>query len=387
LEGIRPHRTEDIEEKDAAMKAPMTWKGRIMAVLSGQKPDRIPWFPRMHLWYAAHAKMGTLPAKYRNWGLEDILRDIGAGINCQSKVHSETYNGVEIRKEKQGARDIYMYSTPFGTLRSVWTTPPTQARMALRPFQVEHMVKGPKDFPALMHLLDRLEIREDYATFEEDARRIGDDGVAITYMGPSPLQRFLREYAGFQEGFLLTMEMPHKVREILHRLREICLDVVRVIAASPGEIINIGDNLTVLLQSPAVFREHYLPFYREACTILHDAGKKVVVHGDGEMKPLLPLLRDSGVDGVESFTPHPMTGCTLDEALDLAAGRLVIWGGIPSILLCDPVPQKEFKAFLDYLFKRVRPGDPFVLSVGDNVMPEAHLERVLAVCRRVQEEL
>jgi hypothetical protein len=369
------------------MNKPMTWKERILAVFSAQKPDRIPWFPRMHLWYAAHEKMGTLPERYRNWSLENILRDLGAGINGHSKVHSETFKGVEIQKEKQDERDIYTYKTPFGALRSVWATPQAQARKALRAFQVEHMVKGPGDFPALHYLLDHLEIREDYATFEADAQRIGSDGIAIAYMGPSPLQRLLREYMGFQQGFIQLMETPQKVREVLQRLREICLQVVRVVAESPAEIVNLGDNLTVLLQSPGIFRENYLPFYQEACAILHHGGKKVAVHGDGEMKPLLPLLRDSGVDAVESFTPHPMTGCTLDKALELAQGRYIIWGGVPSILLCDPTTEEEFEAFLDYLFKRVRPGDPFVLSVGDNVMPEAHLERVQAICRRVHEAL
>ncbi|MBW2308956.1 MAG: hypothetical protein JRG73_18700 [Deltaproteobacteria bacterium] len=367
------------------MKEPMTWKERIMTVFSGQTPDRMPWFPRMHLWHAAHEKMGTLPEQYRGWSLEDILRDLGAGINGHSKVHSEEYKGVAIRKEQQGDREIYLYETPFGTLRNVWANPPSQARMALRAFQVEHMVKGPGDFDALHYLLDRLVIREDYAAFEADVRRIGVDGVAIAYMGPSPFQRFLRTYMGFEKGFVQIMETPQKVQGILQRLREICLEVVRVVAESPAEIVNLGDNLTVLLQSPAVFREHYLPFYQEACAILQRSGKKVAVHGDGEMKPLLPLLKDSGVDAVESFSPDPMTGCTLDEALKLADGRYIIWGGIPSILLCDPTTDAEFDAFMDHLFQLVSPGNPFVLSVGDNVMPEAHLDRVQRVCRIVRE--
>ncbi len=367
------------------MKEPMTWKERILAVFSGRKPDRMPWFPRMHLWYAAHEKMGTLPERYRQWSLENILRDLGAGINGHSQVHSENYKEVEIQKEQQGDREIFLYETPFGKLRSVWSNPPTQARMALRAFQVEHMVKGSGDFNALHYLLDHLEIREDYASFEADARSIGGDGIAIAYMGPSPLQRILRTYMGFERGFLQLMETPQKVRGIIQRLWEICLQVVKVVAESPAEIVNVGDNLTVLLQSPAIFREHYLPFYQEACAILHSKGKKVAVHGDGEMKPLLPLLRDSGVNAVESFTPHPMTGCTLEEALKLAEGRYIIWGGIPSILLCDPVTEAEFDAYLDHLFQLVRPGDPFVLSIGDNVMPEAHLERVQRVCRLIRE--
>jgi hypothetical protein len=50
---------------------------RILAALHGQWADRLPWAPRIDLWYDAHANMGTLPEKYAGWGMYDILRDMG----------------------------------------------------------------------------------------------------------------------------------------------------------------------------------------------------------------------------------------------------------------------------------------------------------------------
>ena len=39
----------------------MTHKERILAACRGEVPDRIPWIPRLDLWYNAHQRAATLP--------------------------------------------------------------------------------------------------------------------------------------------------------------------------------------------------------------------------------------------------------------------------------------------------------------------------------------
>ena len=39
----------------------MTDRERILAVLDGKPPDRIPWVPRLQLWYNARVAEGKLP--------------------------------------------------------------------------------------------------------------------------------------------------------------------------------------------------------------------------------------------------------------------------------------------------------------------------------------
>ena len=361
----------------------MTWKERILAVLEGKKPDRIPWFPRMQLWYGAHKKMGTLPVRYKGMPLEDVYRDLDVGIHWPGKVFTETYRDIKIRKEENKNGEIITYDTPYGMLRCAYRASEEMIRRGIGPYLVEHPVKNSKDFDAMLFLLDHVEIKEDYMTFEKDVNLIGQDGIVLAHMGASPCQRFLRELMGFEKGFLELYDQPQKLNEIIQKLQDICWHIVRVIANSPAEIVKLQDNLTVAFHSPSIFKEYYLPFYQEISDIFHKHGKTLVVHGDGEMKPLLSILRESGIDAVEQFTPHPMTRCTLAEALKAARGHYAIWGGIPSILLCDPVSEEEFDSFIDHMFDTLDPKDRFILSVGDNVMPEAHLQRIQKVTRRV----
>jgi hypothetical protein len=46
----------------------MTWthRQRMLTTIRGGMPDRIPFAPRLDLWFAANKRRGTLPAAYRD---------------------------------------------------------------------------------------------------------------------------------------------------------------------------------------------------------------------------------------------------------------------------------------------------------------------------------
>jgi hypothetical protein len=337
----------------------------------------------MQLWYVAHKKMGTLPERYQDWLLEDIYRDLNVGIHGPSRVCEERIAKVTTRIKTRKSGETVVLETPHGELRSVYQASAEMLQRGITPYLVEHPVKGAEDFDALLYLLDQTVLLEEYAVFECDQNRIGSDGIAIAHIGASPCQKFLREFMGFEKGFLALNDHPGRVDQILAKLSDIFFEMIRIVADSPAVIIKLQDNLTAFFNSPEIFSKFYLPVYKKAAEELHKQGKIFTVHGDGEMKPLLSLLIDSGIDAVEQFTPYPMTRCTVGEAFEAARGHYTIWGGIPSTHLCDPVSDSEFREFLEALLQTVSPEDRFVLSIGDNVMPEAHLDRIREITRRV----
>ena len=50
----------------------MTDRQRILAVLNGTPPDRMPWIPRLSCWYNAHIRLGTMPQRYAGMTLRQI---------------------------------------------------------------------------------------------------------------------------------------------------------------------------------------------------------------------------------------------------------------------------------------------------------------------------
>ena len=58
----------------------MTDKERMLKAARGEWADRLPWIPRIDLWYNANSLQGTLPAKYgKEATLDEIADDIGGG--------------------------------------------------------------------------------------------------------------------------------------------------------------------------------------------------------------------------------------------------------------------------------------------------------------------
>jgi hypothetical protein len=88
-----------------------------------------------------------------------------------------------------------------------------------------------------------------------------------------------------------------------------------------------------MMTNPNLFRQYCLPQYQKYTGMLHGQGKKAGSHTDGNLKPLVELLPESGLDVCESFTPQPLTELSFEEAWEKWRNGPLIWGGIPSDLL------------------------------------------------------
>lgn len=375
---------------------------RFMAVIRGQMPDQIPWIARMVLWYTYHKPKGTLPERYRGWELWDIQRDLGVGIMGRTRLYRKATKGVEVRTQVKGSEALTEYVTPVGTVTTkhtiredlaveVHTGETRTGEVGFTRYDYmypsEHMIKGPEDYPVVEYIIENTEVTPAYETYLETVRKVGGDGVALPMIDRVPIQDVLLHFIGLEQAFFHLYDYPGRVEHLLgvltdfHRDRiwPVCLD-------SPAEIIQNGANLSGVVTSPSLFERYFIPYTREFSRLLHARGKVLSTHVDGEPKPLLGLIPKSGLDMVEAFTPAPMTRCTVGEARAAYGEGVVIWGGIPSNLLCpDAVSEDQFEAQMVGLFGEVAPGDRFVLGVGDNIMPESSLERIVRVRELVDE--
>ena len=77
----------------------MTNRERILTILDGGVPDRIPWIPRLQIWYEANRRQGTLPPRYREMTLREVERDVFGGTAARDGViYRSEITDVEIRR-------------------------------------------------------------------------------------------------------------------------------------------------------------------------------------------------------------------------------------------------------------------------------------------------
>lgn len=148
--------------------------------------------------------------------------------------------------------------------------------------------------------------------------------------------------------------------------------------------VEFCDNIDGSITSPDFYRDYCLPAHQRYTDILHKQGKKVGSHTDGNLKPLLFLLAESGLDVLESFTPSPITDCSFEEAWQACVDGLIIWGGIPSSFLEPITSEDEFRTYIEKVVNLVR-GSAFIFGIGDMVMPDANLNRIRTIAALLEE--
>jgi hypothetical protein len=178
------------------------------------------------------------------------------------------------------------------------------------------------------------------------------------------------------------MDYPATCERFFEALTRSQEQLIEVINASPIRIINFGDNLHGSTTSPELFEKYILPVYQRRCELLHKAGKFVSSHWDGNVKPLLPYAKDTGLDGIEAITPLPQGDVTLEET-KAALGDMFLLDGIPAIYFDETYSEQTLIGCAKKCIDLFAPH--LILGVSDEVSSHGDIERVRLVAEVVDE--
>ena len=188
----------------------MTNRERLLAIMARRSPDRIPWIPRIKLWYEAHKRQGTLPEKYRGWSQRDIERALGMGRPArEGQIYRMELHDVEVRTQELGYDTVTETVTPVGTVSTRVRRSETLDRVAIQGLEVEKMIKRPEDYRVVEYLIQHTEIIPTYEEYLAYEQQIGEDGVPLVHIAADPMSRILREFIG---GSILEEFRPWRVQ-------------------------------------------------------------------------------------------------------------------------------------------------------------------------------
>ena len=177
--------------------------------------------------------------------------------------------------------------------------------------------------------------------------------------------------------------------EAMHRLAE-CISrywrqIYAVAAQAPAEVFLLGANYHAPIQPPRFFAEHITPWLAELAAMLHQQGKFLLTHTDGENRGLLEQYLASGIDIADSVCPHPMTNLTLAQTRQALDGRITIMGGFPSVgLVKEAMSDGQFDGYLDDFFRQLGRGDHLILGISDTAPPAAEFDRLRKIRDRIE---
>lgn len=136
----------------------MNHRERNLAVLNHQAPDRVPWIPRLGLWYKARVKSGSMPAGWSGYTLRQVEKALGLGTPARDgHVYRVAYPGVEIINSHQDGQTITETHTPLGTLRQVVVSSQELADQDIQGLMKEHFLKTAHDYPVLEWVVEHMQ--------------------------------------------------------------------------------------------------------------------------------------------------------------------------------------------------------------------------------------
>jgi hypothetical protein len=388
----------------------MTERERVLAAIQGKASDRIPWVPRLDFWYRAALRKGTMPQQWRGLTVEEIAVDLGAGIYATNPDYSADVTGaidrglglwyiptitydfeldgverrVSKRQSKNGTETVVEYVTPVGTVQTafLFTEEMLDAGASIA-WVSEPPIRKPEDFEPVGYIFEHLKVIPRQEGYLALRKTVGEHGIAVAFVlgTAGPMHHIMKELMFTEQFYYAMADSPEKIYRLAEQMEPFYEAIRQSALDSVAEVAYIGGNYDDSITPPPVFRKHILPDLQRYAERLHQQGKYLLTHTDGENRRLIPIYLEAGFDVADSVCPYPMTRMKLDEVLAAFKGRITVWGGIPSTQLCaSSVTEEEFQRYTDELIERYGHAERLVLAVSDMVTADAELDRIKRLC-------
>lgn len=393
----------------------MNNRERLMAALSGMPADRVPFAPRIDLWFNANAAKGTLPTDLRDarnaeeichrmgWGIfkvilefqgngEEGILDRPLGIYRIPSQGFFTHLSPDVERvvRREGETLHIEYHTPKGKATAAFVYTEAMIRSGVTiPWISEHVIKTEADYGPVSYIFENLIVEPCPDGYTHWAEPLGEDGLAAVYAltAGSPLHHVLKVLCDTTQFYFHHRDHAALMARFEESIGVYFRKVFAAVAKTPAMAVMVGANFDDTITYPPFFRDHILPWLREAADLLHRNGKLMVCHTDGENRGLMNYLADSGMDVADSVCPAPMTKVPIAEYCRCWGEKISIVGGVPStLLLPESTSESDFDDYVDRLFEVIAPSTRFVVGVADAVPPAAAFHRLLKLSDRIEEE-
>lgn len=329
----------------------LTPRRRVEIALDGGRADKVPFTA-----YENNIPQCAVERALRNRGLCVCVRSapVTRGGSPNVKTEDHTYTD---EKGRRVTRTVY--ETPVGSVSTL------TENAGYTIWRHERMFKTPDDYKVIRFLIEDQQVEAAYDRFLQAQAAYGEDGVFRANIGLEPLQTLIS--GGYLDMQTFCVEWMMNRDEILRLYRAVVEQrrrMYRLIAESPVGHANYGGNVTPEIVGPDMYREYYLPHYREAAEEFRKTGTKLGSHYDANCGVLRELIAEAPLDYIEAFTPAPDTDMSLADARAAWPDK-VLWINFPSSVHLKPDSDVRAAA-LDLLDQAGRP-DGLIFGITETV--------------------
>ncbi|MGD8240949.1 MAG: uroporphyrinogen decarboxylase family protein, partial [Armatimonadota bacterium] len=289
---------------------------RMMAVMRGEQPDRVP-----------------------IWELivnEPVIRALHGDVSYHDFVEREGLDGVTIFEDQQIVErlDEATYRDEWGI---VWRVDAPG---------VPYRIDGPIQTAADLHGYEAPDADAEHRlkTLEEAVRRFKGER-AITFLTHDAFE-FSHYLRGMDELLLDYALDPEFVQRLARVVIEYKKRVLERAIEMGADIVLTGDDYahrTAPIMSPAHFEQFVLPYLQEMVDVAKRAGVPFIKHTDGNLWPIIDMIVDTGIDGLDPL--EPIAGMDMGVVRERYGDRIALCGNVDcGELLCRGRPEDMVEA-------------------------------------------
>ena len=352
----------------------MTIKESMMSIYRNEMPEK----PVVGI-YNNYLSRGEMERKARNNGLGIIAY---APLTSQMGPPWHMYDGFlsQVRDVALSSHYFYRngalyerrtYQTPVGELSAEIGKSVGKGSEHIARYYIQQQV----DYRIMEHIVRNTVFSANNDLYRRTTHELGEDGVVLGRIDRTPYQKLLIELAG-AERFLMDLFIENEVvEELLETMGKRYRQQIDMAVDSDAEIIWIPDNVTVDMTPPENYEKYLMPYYRYCVKCASEAGKLVLVHCDGKIRPLVNYINEIGFNAIESVSDPMISGdLTFIEAVKVFPGKVIL-PNFPSNL--SMAPKKNILDYIENLKEQAK-GIPLMLQISED-LEDNNYERVIPI--------
>jgi uroporphyrinogen decarboxylase len=310
---------------------------RVMRVLRREQPDRIPHF---------------------EWIIDRRVREaICPGCSIEEFTVrmglDAILTGPDFKREQVGPK---RYRNEWGVI--------LEDTGEEHKYPVEGPVHGLEDFR-------RYEPPDPHAPGRYDSlRRIVDRyrgklAIGVHLNDVFSIPRYL---AGFEGLLAATLEQPDLVRGLVDLSVEVNIEMAKEVARCGADFVFTGDDYASAggpFVSPDSFRQLFYPGLKRVIDGFHAAGLPVIKHTDGNVRPLIEMILDSGIDCLDPI--DPIAGLDIEEFKQAYGGRIALKGNVDCARTLTFGTEREVVEETREVIRKAGDGGGLILSSSNSI--------------------
>lgn len=304
----------------------MTSRERILRVLNHQIPDRVPihdspWAATVRRWYKEGLPEDTTPSEYFGYEFEFFGADTSPRFPVKVIEKNEEY---------------IITTTPEGGKRR------NHRDYSTTPEIIDWPIKTKDDWKEIKKLLTPDFTRVDWASGLSRNKTAYEEGKFCVFSGGYGYD-ILQSYMKSEQLLITMVEDPGWVKEMIMTLAELTIVMADLMIRNGFKfdgafLFNDMGYRNGLLFSPDTYMKTHYEADKIVFDYFHSKGMKVFLHSCGNVKELIPVLIEVGLDCLQPL--EVKAGMDLIELKEKYGDKLSFMGGIDVRLMSDPDPSK-----------------------------------------------